>query len=185
MTDNRLLDYLNGKKLNKEEKIEVSKQVERIIKDKVEKIVIKETTQLPLMTEEEKTIKLDRNSLFSDVPIRLLESLEVDNVTVKSIIKDYIAGKLELEKVKFKSGDTLFEDYGRNKKTLYHIFIVLDQKMIDENILKDVFVRLRLSQEFYEKQNIVLYSILDGKLYIFETTIEKDILNFLGGNKCI
>jgi len=169
---NRILDFVENKKIDKN-----NKQLDKITTNKIDRVVIKDPIQCG-KTEEEKYFHLTREKIFDRKFTKIYEE-DVDSENVKSLIKKYIADKMGLEKTKFVFDDNDFYDYGIKNSEFYHIFLVLDQKKIDYNIMKDVLCRLTLSQTFLEKQKIVLFSILDNKIYIFEVNIEKNIVDFL------
>ncbi|MCK9556209.1 hypothetical protein M0R36_10425 [bacterium] len=172
----RILDYVNGKRTDNDFPIINDKKIDKIINNNIEKIIINDTEQLPVKNKEDIVTLNARSKIFSSLEYELKE-FDVNSNTIRKIIKNYVAEYFKLNKTKFNYKDISFEDYGILDDIFFHIFLVLNQKDVDYNILKDVFTRLIISEIYLEKQRIILFSILDSKIYSFDTVIEKDAIN--------
>jgi len=171
----RILDYVDKKKVR--ENVIENKQLDKIANNKLDKVIIREPIQCT-NTKEDVCIQSFKDKVFN-IRATKVDETQLDSKSIKSLIKDYVAEKLGVSKTKFKYEDNEFEDYGIKDSEFYHIFLVLDQNYVDYNIIRDVCCRLVMSEQFLEKQKIILFSILDIKIYIFEIIIEKDIIEFL------
>jgi len=179
---NVILDFITETKENdlKQNTNKPSGQIGRIVQNvKLQKSPNEKTMPMDVASYQ---IEAKRRELFGKVSqsfVKAEDNIPISETSVKSSIKEEIAKALGLTKNDFEMDGKVFQDYGIKADSFYHIFLVLDiAENIDRKLVEAMMVRLIYAKYFKSKQKIVLYSIIRNTMTVFETEIEKDIVDF-------